>query len=391
MQTHLVVSLCDLFVCFYKCTQYEKLTSPSIFITSDDIIYRHLKSIRAAKENHSFYDIQFIPDKELLIVYGDPGILLYKWSDIQRALQSSQSDIQPIATFHPHPSPCREAIEINSTSYDAQNNVLYAASGDGFGCYQWDLETERLLGTFGRSNRGEHVDYLHTVRVVGEHVITGGEDGKMVRRKVALCIKKHIASSLIRLLSLYLQGFWSGKERKLIQIYDIRNTMDENTQLVAGQKSNRGFLNNSSVWNNGSNLWISSIELNSNWLAVAGGAEQGQHNGITARSSSTHSISGFMTMWHLPTRSFSSGCLTRESIHSMVYNPSLDLFVTGGNEGRISYWECTSAKRVGRAWCSSSATYALTVLPENGRMFAGGSGGVVDCFVDRVRIAELRV
>ena len=166
--------------------------------------------------------------------------------------------------------------------------------------------------------------------------------------------------------------------------------MDKNRQLVTGQTSNRGFLNNSSVWNNGSNLWISSIEHSGNWLAVAGGAEHG-HNGITARSSSAPATSGFMTMWHLPTRSFSSGCVTRESINAIVYNPSLDLFVTGANEGRISYWESTSAKRVGWAWCSSSATYALSFSSEAGRLVAGGSGGVVDCFVDRVRISQLRV
>lgn len=56
---------------------------------------------------------------------------------------------------------------------------MYAASGDGFGCYQWDLETEQLLGTFGRG-KGHHSDYLHVVKVVDGGVITGGEDGKMV-------------------------------------------------------------------------------------------------------------------------------------------------------------------------------------------------------------------
>jgi WD40 repeat protein len=185
------------------------------------------------------------------------------------------------------------------------------------------------------------------------------------------------------------KGFWNG-QRKLIQLYDIQSTMDKNKQLVTGQSTNRGFLNNSSIWSSGCNLWVSSIEPNGNWLAVGGGAEYG-HNGITARSSSTPATSGFLTTWHFPTRSFSSGCVTRESINAIAYNPSLDMLVTGANEGRISYWESTSAKRVGRAWCSSSATYALSVSSESGKMVAGGCGGVVDCFVDRVRISQLRL
>lgn len=117
------------------------------------------------------------------MVSGDPGVFVYKWSDFQSAIQQQQSltqtvDIRPAVTFHPHSSPC-ETIEINSTSYDVDSNILYAASGDGFGCYQWDLETEQLLGTFGRGKTG-HADYLHVVKVVGGVVMTGGEDGKLV-------------------------------------------------------------------------------------------------------------------------------------------------------------------------------------------------------------------
>ena len=92
------------------------------------------------------------------------------------------NNIQPICTFHPHRSPI-ETIEINSTSYDQTHNILYAAAGDGFGCYQWDLETMQLLGTFGGANVGTRCDsdYLHVVKVIQDgEVITGGEDGKMV-------------------------------------------------------------------------------------------------------------------------------------------------------------------------------------------------------------------
>ena len=166
--------------------------------------------------------------------------------------------------------------------------------------------------------------------------------------------------------------------------------MESDKQLVTGQLSNKGFLSNSSVWNSGSSLWISSIQSQGDWLAVVGGAEHG-HNGITARSSSLPATSGFMTMWHLPTRTFTSGCVTRESINTIAYNPALHLYVTGANEGRISYFESTSGKRIGRAWCSTPATYTISISSASGMMIAGGCGGVLDCFEDRVRVSQLRI
>jgi hypothetical protein len=334
------------------------------------------------------YDVQFVQNsnsEKLLIVSGDPGVIIYKWSDFGRAIQAIKDqhttdfeslpnetpiiDITPITSFHPHPFPA-ENIEINSTSYDSINNLLYGAAGDGFGCYQWDLDTQKLLGTFGGSvggrgmNKG-HADYLHVVKTLSDGVvITGGEDGNL--------------------------GFWNGKERKLIQMYNIQSTMDNKKALVSGQSSNRGFLSNTSTtWNNGSRLWVSSMDTNGNWLSLCGGAENG-NNSLAGRSSSAPATSGFMTLWHLPTRSFTSGCVTRESINAVAYNPYLDLFVTGANEGRISYWDPTKAARVGRAWCTPSSTYALSVSPKSGLMVAGGCGGMLDCFVDRIKVSELR-
>ena len=159
------------------------------------------------------------------MVSGDPGVLLYKWSDFEDAIDAVQdpkngdcngggdfdgngvssdewkTKMHPIATFRPHPSPAAclgDIVEINCTSYDPCNNLLYGAAGDAFGCYQWELETQRLLGTLGgvgsgrfRGGVGGHRDYLHVVKTISEkeeggsiglrYVITGGEDGNMVR------------------------------------------------------------------------------------------------------------------------------------------------------------------------------------------------------------------
>ena len=366
------------------------------------------------------YDLQFIEANNgdhLLVASGDPGIMIYKWSHFEEAISAAMERvddanapikpkcqdpssmtihtstfgvISPIATFKPHPSPATsfgDSVEINSTSYNKWDEILVGAAGDMFGCYQWDIATEKLLGTFGGISRfdygrGGHKDYLHVVKslpgTVGgsSQYVTGGEDGNI--------------------------GFWDGKTRKLVEMMNIQATMDKNKDLVTSNiNSSRGFLNNNSSstpsWNNnGLNIssWVSSMDISNNWLAVCGGSEISNNNSIiTSRSSAGGftNTSGFMTLWHLPTRTFTSGCATRESLNTVAYHDSLDCLVSGGNEGRISFWGSitTLGQARGRAWSTPPATYTISVDSESNCMIVGGSGGVLDCFMDRVKVSQL--
>ena len=398
--------------------------------------------------NNVLYDLQFIQadnGNHLLVVSGDPGILIYKWSDIEAAISAVLDDtadddddddvttatnnnkkpmmmcqdpkpntttnlienIIPITTFTPHPSTAggggggsSESIEINSTSYNSSNNLLYGAAGGFFGCYTWDLSSEKLLGTFGRAGGGSsgngrggrggggHHDYLHVVKSLPEtstigsktYVITGGEDGNM--------------------------GFWDGRDQTLIEMVNMQSVMDKKKDFVTTttassnttvSNSNRGFMSSTTSsatpWNGSSNLWVSSMDTCGDWLAVCGGCENtaGINNmSLTSRSSGP-GTSGYTTLWHLPTRTFTSGCATRESVNAVIYNPTLDNFVSGGNEGRVSYWESTSLNRSGRSWSTPPAAYTMAVDSESNIMVVGGSGGILDCFVDRVKISQLQV
>ncbi|KAL7530262.1 hypothetical protein ACHAWF_003306 [Thalassiosira exigua] len=358
--------------------------------------------VRVGGEGRShlvLYDLKFIRtnNEDLLVVSGDPGVLLYKWRDFEAVIdardgrdcttaakpkcqdpqnkkQSSRQgpfvEIDPVATFQPHPSPAAsfgEPIEINSTSFIEQDGTLFGAAGDVFGCYRWDLATETLLGTFGGASRydgGGHRDYLHVVKALPEEasggsrvVVTGGEDGNM--------------------------GFWDGKTGKMIEMVNVQSVMDKNKNLLTSNASasntNRGFMSNSS------SSWVSSMDANGDWLAVCGGVESA-NNSITARSGPNSS--GFLALWHLPSRKFTSGSVTRESLNAVVYNPSLDSFVTGGNEGRISFWEPTTLVRSGRSWCTPPSTYTISVGPS---MLVGGVGGTLDCFVDRVKVSQMSI
>jgi hypothetical protein len=368
------------------------------------------------------YDLQFIEinnGDHLLVASGEPGILMYKWSHFEAAISAGMDrendaaasskpkcqdpsfttihppatfgTISPVATFKPHPSPVisfGEPVEINSTSYNKADDIIVGAAGDMFGCYQWDVATEQLLGTFAGVSRSDygrcgHKDYLHVVKTLSgtgggsSHYVTGGEDGNI--------------------------GFWDSRTRRLVEMMNIQATMDKNKDLVTSYMNNsRGFLNSNSSptpsWNNnGSHTgWVSSMDTSDNWLAVCGGLEASNNNSIiTSRSSAGGftSSSGFVTLWHLPTRTFISGCITRESMNTVVYNDCLECLVTGGNEGRISFWGSITAlgQSRGRAWSTPSATYTISVDSESNSMIVGGSGAVLDRFMDRVRVAQLKL
>jgi len=353
-------------------------------------------------KDRTLYNLQFIRKSDgdhFLVASGDPGALIYRWRDFEAAIgavrecdddaggkpkcQDPQgsgksahcpfTEPRPIATFRPHPSPLGESVEINCTSYCEANGILYGAAGDAFGCYQWDLATERLVGTFGGASRfdgGGHQEYLHVVKTIpacegigSRYVVTGGEDGNM--------------------------GFWDGKDGKLVEMMNVQGVMDQNKESVASDTmaNSRSFASGlATPWNHGSKLWVSSVDCNDNWLAACSGAENA--NGSIA-SRSGPGGAGFVTLWHLPTRTFAAGRVTRESVNAAAYGPSSDCFVTGGNEGRVSFWEATTLRRAGRSWSTPPGTYTISVDGES--MIVGGSGGTLDCFADRVKVSKLEL
>eukprot|EP00986_Skeletonema_menzelii_P018696 scaffold26679_cov171-Skeletonema_menzelii.AAC.12 len=318
--------------------------------------------VQAATADEVLYDVQFIQSNgdTLLVVSGDPGILLYKWSAFLNAMENLSNGnimLEPIAQFNPHPSPSDgEPIEINCTSYSAVDNALYGVAGDSFGCYQWDLESEKLVGTFGGAGKNRsNGDYLHDVMAIPNNnhlVLTAGEDGAIT--------------------------FWDGKERKIIETMNIQNTMNKNKQLVTWQTQNKG------QWSNGSNLWVSSMDRKGDWLAAVGGSESG--NNMSLRSGPN--TAGFMATWHLPTRTFNSGCVTRESYNAIAYNQNLDSFVSGGNDGRLTFLDSATGECTGRSGCTSSMIYTLCCNAAPSMMVAGGTGGSLDCFIDRVKASN---
>ena len=75
----------------------------------------------------------------------------------------------------------------------------------------------------------------------------------------------------------------------------------------------------------------------------------------------------------------------------MAYNDSLDCLISGGNEGRISFWGSITklGQARGCAWSTPPATYTISIDSESNSMIVGGSGGILDCFMDRVKVSQL--
>ena len=89
--------------------------------------------------------------------------------------------------FHSYPHP-HIGNGINSTGVDDARSVLFGAGGDSSEkCYQWDMETQKLIGIMTNSPRYDHDShYLHSICVVpggNGQILTGGEDGNLVSLK----------------------------------------------------------------------------------------------------------------------------------------------------------------------------------------------------------------
>jgi hypothetical protein len=292
------------------------------------------------------YSIGFIHRHASLLLgtCGDEGVKLFSWSAIESLIDDPAAEVTPLSQYRPHTS--HTVVEVNDFTSD-ENFFLYGASGDGFGCYKWDIESEKLIKTYESPKRG----YLHSVEVLpsstnpGGHsvLLMGGEDGVL--------------------------GIWDRKQDQLIENIDIKLAMNSNSSLVTSSLNRSG----STKWSDSANLWVSHVHSSpetSSWWNVCGGADN--------TSTAMGEPGGYVTSWHAPTRSLAAGCTTRESPNRMSCHESS--LATVANEAVVSYWSSTRAERTGRFWCTPPCAYAIAVRESDGLTAVGGVGNTVDIF-----------
>lgn len=348
------------------------------------------------------YHISFIEregaQQHSLVASGRGGAVLYRWPDICArldrivaetssrcsTLSSSSSssatllhDVQPISTLPIHPTPNPRALgRIYSTSFDATHGVLYGAADDGYGTYAWDIERGQVLGTLGRrSSRstkcsiGSSSDSLQHFVVHGDgkgKVITGGNGGAL--------------------------ELWDARQLSLIESIDCSSCLCEGAAAnnVVSADHDRA------ISCNIASLSISSLDMtgSGDWAAIGG---QCTHAYPSAVRKNTENGGGFVSLFHLPSRTLSSAYMTRESIQDVKYIDSFQKIVTVGNEGVISYWDSSNltTDRTCRAWLSTPNAHCVAVdneespLQGNDYLVAvGGTGSMVDCFSNQNKAFE---
>lgn len=328
-------------------------------------------------------------------VCGDHGISIYLWEDIVAKLSQTQTkksmnnvqiieNIKPISQYKAYPSIsirssalgnnssnnnilCSNTPEINYTAVDESRNVIYGASGDLFGCYQWDLESGKLLSTLSsasssKGSKKHHEDYLHAICAVpgsSGQVLTAGEDGKV--------------------------GWWDAKQNKVVEMISCREVIPEYLKQpllgknahfwVSGITPDRGSVPN--IMDGG--------EITTNWACFCGGIEKNVQN-----QRNNNENEGFLAMWNLPTRTITSAHTTKENIQSVEFFN--DRIVTIGNENVVTYWSAYARQKYqDRVWCTPSSCFGIGVDDfelsssnnSSSRRFAVcGKGNMIDCFSD---------
>lgn len=264
-------------------------------------------------------------DRILLVTAGEDGVLIFDWKKdiIDRLQENSSSALSPMANFQPWPSALEDRIEINDVQLCGSH--LFGAAGDAFGCYKWDLETQKLLTTYRSPGHG----YMHSVEVVPNNLggqsnllLTGGEDGIL--------------------------GIWDRDKDKFVDKIDMANVPDSSSKSQSRKKQ--------------TSRWISSIlPRDENWWTVAGGTEKG----------------GFLSTFHAPTRSLIASIETNETPQNLAF--CNNAIVSVANESVVSHWNPQSLERTHRVWCGPPSAYAAAVAPD-GKLAVAGVGNTVDLF-----------
>mmetsp|Transcript_17220 Transcript_17220/g.38792 ORF Transcript_17220/g.38792 Transcript_17220/m.38792 type:complete len:227 (-) Transcript_17220:924-1604(-) len=214
-----------------------------------------------------------------------------------------------------------------------------------FGCYRWDMATGNLLGTLS----GKHTDYLHAVHVVegARQVLTGGEDGKM--------------------------GIWDSHSGSLVEMVDFCKTFSRTPPPPPPLPTSAPAAPSSFKWGSDTHLWLAGFDTDAggDWAALCGGAEG-------SRVSSA-GIGGFVSIWHLPSRTLSTTSVVAEGPQAVMFHDGH--VVTTGNRGVVRRWNGVALKSPTQALSRVRSGFSLSINPANGAMVVAGANSLLDCFM----------
>ena len=309
--------------------------------------------------------------RTLLFVSGDEGVLVFHWDDLLSQGVSGKTTVPPISKFQPYPSPYSSYVEVNDMCVHGE--YLYAAPGDSFGCYKWNLETEQLVTIYKTSlaNNNNGIGYLHTVSSAATKtnssnlILTGGEDGIL--------------------------SIWDAQQDRLVESIDMSShtSKDDHHQSSKGlSPSGIGKMRSTSA-SGAKRLISTSAVVDENWWVVAGGSGSSISSFPSRqwqRQQKRTSENGYIATLYAPTRQVIKTVDTRESIKQIDLlcedhsDPTTTTLLSVGNESVVSQWHPVSLERTKRVPTSLACSYGIAVSNTSDYVAIAGVGDYVDLY-----------
>lgn len=210
--------------------------------------------------------------------------------------------------------------EVNALAIAPTSGHVFCAGGDSQ-AHEWDVATQ----TFVRQYTG-HDDYLHTLRYLthSQELVTGSEDGSI--------------------------GLWDVRQARSLEC--LRPQMP-----------------NASA--NAPRLWVGCVanDASEQWLACGGG----QH-----RAPGHAQASGFLSMWHLPSRVPVHATATASDVHDVVFH-HMDL-LSVGNEAYLRKWNRSSGALLASAHATIPSNHFCVVDAATDIIAVGGHAPLIDIY-----------
>lgn len=261
---------------------------------------------------------------------------MWKWKHILAALDDPHAELRPVHVAHLERMamgfrgallPCNE---INEIAVAGTSGHVFFAGGDSL-AHEWDLGAQ----TFVRRYDG-HRDYLHTLRYLthSQELVTGSEDGTI--------------------------GIWDVRQARNVEFLRPQKPAASSSSVAT-----------SSSKSSEQSLWVGCVANDASevWLACGGGKK---------RSPGHAHASGFMSMWHLPSRVPVHYTDTPSDVHDVEFH-RMDL-LSVGNEASLRKWNRSSGALLASAHSTVPSNHFCVVDQPTEIIAVGGNAPIIDIY-----------
>lgn len=256
---------------------------------------------------------------------------VWRWKDILAAVDAAgfkaETQLKPLHVVHLE----RKTLGFRGAMlpYNEINDVavagdrVFLAGGDSR-AHEWDLASQQFV----RQYEG-HQEYLHTLRYLthSQELLTGSEDGSI--------------------------GIWDARQAtKAAFLHPQPKRASKNGARQASIKDS---------------LWVGCVanDPSEMWLACGGGSK-------------TRESSGFVSMWHLPSRVAVHYTETPTEVHDVAFH-HMDL-LSVGSEASLKKWNRSSGALLATAHSTVPSCHFCVVDNATDIVAVGGNAPLIDIY-----------